>query len=56
MIVDELRKWKPHPELDDKKRLTRTGVEEMLGLGKRFATRFSNILPKQWNNSTYTVL
>lgn len=50
---EPFRKWKPHRELDDQKRLTKMGQEEMLSLGKRFRNRFPNMLSSEWSNETY---
>lgn len=47
--------WKPHIELDGKKRLTREGESEMTFLAQRLRKRFPKILSKTWNNSTFSV-
>ena len=48
-------KWEPHHELDDKKRLTSMGEEEMKHLGQRLRSRFQSILPVTYDNKTFVV-
>lgn len=52
---EELKKWIPHKEIDDQKRLTSEGEDELLSIAERMQLRFSNILDQPYQNTNFLV-
>lgn len=52
---DELKSWTPHEELDNQKRLTKEGEDELLALGERMQLRFPNLLNQPYENTNFLV-
>lgn len=53
--VDELKKWTPHEELDDQKRLTKEGEDELLSIAERMQLRFPTLLDQLIENTNFLV-
>jgi len=53
--MDELKAWTPHKELDDQKRLTKEGEDELLSIAERMQLRFPTILNQLIENTHFLV-
>lgn len=52
---DEIKSWNPHKEIDDTKRLTSEGEDELLALAERMQLRFPNLLSQPYENTNFLV-
>lgn len=47
--------WSSHKELDDLKRLTQEGEDELLAIAERMQLRFPNLLNQPFENTNFLV-
>jgi len=52
---DEIKLWTPHEEIDDQKRLTREGEDELLAIAERMQLRFPHLLNQPYENTNFLV-
>jgi len=52
---DEIKSWNSHKEIDDTKRLTREGEDELLALAERMQLRFPDLLSQPYENTNFLV-
>lgn len=52
---DEIKSWTSHEEIDDQKRLTREGEDELLAIAERMQLRFPNLLNQPYENTNFLV-
>lgn len=52
---NELKSWTHHEELDNQKRLTKEGEDELLAIGERMQLRFPNLLNQPYENTNFLV-
>eukprot|EP00102_Acyrthosiphon_pisum_P021964 XP_016659174.1 PREDICTED: multiple inositol polyphosphate phosphatase 1 isoform X2 [Acyrthosiphon pisum] len=50
---DEIKLWTSHEEIDDKKRLTKEGEDELLALAERMQLRFPNLLNQPYESTNF---
>lgn len=53
--IDLLKKWKWTVKLEDEKKLTHEGEEEMLLMAERMQSRFPEVFDNVYSNTTYKV-
>lgn len=53
---DEIKLWTLHKELDDQKRLTKEGEDELLQIGERMQSRFPHLLEQPIENTNFLVV
>lgn len=52
---DEIKLWTVNKELDDTKRLTKEGEDELLGIAERMQLRFPHLLNQPYENTNFLV-
>lgn len=52
---DQIKLWKPHKEMDDQKRLTQEGEDELLAIAERMQLRFPHLLNQPYENTNFLV-
>lgn len=52
---DEIKSWTPHEEIDDLKRLTKEGEDELLAIAERMQLRFPHLLNQPYENTNFLV-
>ncbi|CAH1710080.1 unnamed protein product [Aphis gossypii] len=50
---DEIKSWTSHKELDNQKRLTEEGEDELLSIAERMQLRFPNLLNQPFENTNF---
>lgn len=50
---DEIKSWTSHKEIDDQKRLTKEGEDELLAIAERMQLRFPNLLNQPYENTNF---
>lgn len=52
---DEIKSWTPHEEIDDQKRLTKEGEDELFAIAERMQLRFPHLLNQPYENTNFLV-
>jgi hypothetical protein len=52
---DEIKSWTSHKEIDDQKRLTKEGEDELFAIAERMQLRFPNLLNQPYENTNFLV-
>lgn len=52
---DKIKMWTANKELDDKKRLTKEGEDELLSIAERMQLRFPHLLNQPYENTNFLV-